>query len=79
MCKVKYGNNFWTDCPILKIFSDTWSENVLPLITKKRHFNRIEIEGDIEFEIIELCNISKTNSPILKLFSPADLATIVSG
>ena len=46
---------------------------------RKRHFNRIYIEGDIEFENIELCNISKTNSPILKLFSPADLASIVSG
>ena len=46
---------------------------------RKQHFDRIESEGDIEFESIELCNISKTNSPILKLFSPADSATMVSG
>ena len=32
--KLKYGHNFWTACPILKIFSGTWSENVLPFITE---------------------------------------------
>ena len=33
-CKLKYGHNFWTACPILKIFSGTWSENILPFTTE---------------------------------------------
>ena len=33
-CKLKYGHNFWTACLILKIFSGTWSDNVLPSNTE---------------------------------------------
>ena len=33
-CKLKYGHNFWTACPILQIFSGTWSENVLSFTTE---------------------------------------------
>ena len=39
-CKLKYVHNFWMACPILKIFSGTWSDNVKPFITE----NRISIE-----------------------------------
>ena len=51
----------------------------LAIYYRKQHFDRIDIKGDIAFENIELCNISKTCSPILKLFAPADSATMVSG
>ena len=51
----------------------------LAIYLRKQHFDRINIKGDIAFESIELCNISKTSSPILKLFAPADSATMVSG
>ena len=44
----------------------------------KFNVNSIEIEGDIAFEKKWLCNISKTNCPILKLFSPSDSPTLVS-
>ena len=33
-CNLKYVHNFWTACPILEIFSGTWSDNVLPFITE---------------------------------------------
>ena len=51
----------------------------LAIYYSKQHFDRINIKGDIAFENIILCNISKTSSPILKLFGPADIATMVSG
>ena len=34
MCSLKFGHNFWTGCPILKIFSGTWAENILPFMTE---------------------------------------------
>ena len=49
-CKLKYGHNFWTACPILKIFSGTWSDNVSPFTTEN---NTIDIKGDIAFENID--------------------------
>ena len=51
----------------------------LAIYYRKQHFDRINIKGDIAFENIVLCNISKTSSPILKLIAPADSATMVSG
>ena len=30
----KYGDNFWTTCPIFKIFSAAWSGNSFQFITE---------------------------------------------
>ena len=34
ICNLKYVHNFWTTCPIWKIFSGTWSNNVLQFIAE---------------------------------------------
>ena len=51
-CKLKYGHNFWTACPILKIFSDTWSENILPFTTENTISIRLILKEKLHSKIL---------------------------
>ena len=52
-CKLKYGHNFWTACPILKIFFGYVIRERFVIYYRKHHFNTIDIKGDIAFENID--------------------------
>ena len=51
-CKLKYGHNFWTACPILKIFSGTWSENGLPFTTENTISIRLILKEMLHSKIL---------------------------
>ena len=51
-CKLKYGHNFWTACPILKIFSGTWLENVLPFTTENTISIRLILKEILHSKIL---------------------------
>ena len=51
-CKLKYGHNFWTACPILKIFSGMWSENILPFTTQNAISLRLILKEILHSKIL---------------------------
>ena len=51
-CKLKYGHNFWTDRPIFKIFSDTWSEYVLQFTTETSMSIALTLKDISHFKIL---------------------------
>ena len=48
--KLKFGHNFWTACPIWKIFSTSCSGNFFFIYYIIHHYNVIKIKEDMAFE-----------------------------
>ena len=52
ICKLKYGHNFWTGCPILKILSATWSENVFQFMAEKSMLIALKLKEILHLKIL---------------------------
>ena len=51
--KLKFGHNFWTACPIWKIFSTSYSGNVLSFTTLNAITILFKCKEDMAFENID--------------------------